>query len=74
MKYLDNSLDQLNTEINNRMVNLTNEITEIANNIAHINERVVFLSDSSANILPNDLMDQRSSDYQACIQGGCFNG
>ncbi len=59
VKYLDNSLDQLNTEINNRMVNLTNEITEIANNIAHINERIVFVSDSSANILPNDLMDQR---------------
>lgn len=59
MKFVDNSLDQFRDEINGRLETLTDEISDLASNVAHINERIAALSDSSSNMIPNDLMDQR---------------
>ncbi len=59
VKFLDSSLDSLNTEVNGRMRTVVDEINVLADNIAKINDRISGIGSADPGQLPNDLLDLR---------------
>lgn len=56
--YVDTRLSEFATELNTRMVNMTDDINALAIDIAQLNESIAALSSGSRGT-PNDLLDRR---------------
>jgi flagellar hook-associated protein 1 FlgK len=56
--YVDTRLSEFATELNTRMINMTDDINALAIDIAQLNESIVALSSGSRGT-PNDLLDRR---------------
>lgn len=66
--YINNSIDQLNNQVNTGLRNTVAEVNSLAENIAALNSKIVNASGSGVGGTPNDLLDQRDAQLYKLAQ------